>query len=391
MEKSPSSPGFRRLARIADQMTPDLMACAEHATAAERAGSAAEALEWHRAVPMYQRGRHCAVLTRLAQLGDDLPPWVRARWLVYQSLRCEDPGSKTARMHRAALKYAMESVHADLVDECFEEGGDPIRVAARVVGESWFFHQLFAYEAKGLLTYLDEFIGGPFGGGAELARQWASVPLDGYRVGESLAGARLRVYDPITDEPTELLALGARSCASEGGWVVGRLVPSGLDGGRLFDTPPLAVSEQTAVEVAAERRRQPWRPLTAALEEGRLAPRTLMREDLELLTDVQELDLLAYGTPAHELARVTDQLRQGRDEIGRAAFRVLRGAVAGDVPDLDVAFVAAAALNPFAHGEALAKLCHPGSRDAWLQWAALAPEPGHRRLLTLARASAVAA
>lgn len=391
MEMSPSGPGFRRLPRIADQMTPDLMACVEHTAAAERAGSAAEALEWHRAVPMYQRGRHCAVLTRLAQLGDDLPPWVWARWLVYQSIRCEDPGSRTAGMHRATLTYAIESVHGDLMDECFENGGDPVRVAARVAGESWFFHQLFPYEATGLVTYLDEFIDGPFAGGAELARRWAGVPLDGYRVGASLPGARLRVHDPITDELSEILDLGARSCAGEDGWVVGRLVPSGLDGLRLFDSPPLAVSEQTAVEVAAERGRQPWRPITAALEEGRLAPGALMREDLELLTDVQELQLLAYGTPARDLARVTDQLRQGRDEIGRAAFRVLRGAVAGDVPALDAPFVAAAALNPFAHAEALAKLCHPGSSGAWSRWAALSPEPGRRRLRALAHASAIAA
>src|SRR5690606_20271737 len=138
----------------------------------------------------------------------------------------------------------------------------------------------------------------------------------------------------------------------------------------------------------AERGRQPWRPITAALEEGRLVPGTFMREDLELLTDVQELHLLAYGAPAHELARVTDQLRQGRDEIGRAAFRVLRGALEGSVPEHDVAFVAAAALNPFAHGEALKKLCPAGSNHAWSRWSRISLEPSRGRLSALAYASA---
>lgn len=372
-------------------MSDDLMACVRSAAAAERAGCAAEALEWHQAVPMFGRGRHGAVLTRLAQLGSELPAWVRARWLVYQSIRCEDPGSRTGGMHRVTLRYATETVHPDLLQECFDEGGDPVQVAARVAGESWFFHQVFPYECRGLTSYLDEFVDGPFGGGAELARTWAAVPLDGFRVGASLPGCRLQVHDPVTDEPTEILDLGARSGAPAGGWVVGRLVPSGVDDVRLFDSPPLAVPERTAVEVAAERGRQPWRPITAALEEARLDPATFMREDLELLTDVQELNLLAYGTPVRELTRVTEQLREGRDEVGRAAFRILRGAVAGDVPDRDSSFVGAAALNPFAHGEALTKLCSPGSRDAWSRWASLAPEPGRRRLLALAHASAVAA
>lgn len=128
----------------------------ERSYAAERAGDAAEALERH------------------------LPPWVWARWIVYQVTRCEDAESTTGRLHRTVLKYAVESVHADLLADCEE-------VAGEVAGE------------------------------------------------------------------------GAR----------------------------------------------PWAAVTAALKDGRLAHSHFLREDYELLTDVQELDLVRFGTPACDYTRLT--------------------------------------------------------------------------------------
>ena len=134
---SPNHPsGFTRGPRVADRLTPDLEACTQSAVLAERAGDAAEALEWHTAVPMFERGRHIATLRGLAQLGGELPPWVAARWLVYQTVRCDDLGSGTGDLFRWALKYVAETVHHDLLLTCYEEGGDPVPVLARICGES---------------------------------------------------------------------------------------------------------------------------------------------------------------------------------------------------------------------------------------------------------------
>lgn len=384
MERDETRRGFRRRPRIADRMTPDLEACYEHAIAAERAGDVAAALEWHRAVPMFTKGRHPQMLERLARLGDDLPPWVMVRWLVYQVTRAEDPDTATGDLHRAVSEAVVHSVHADQLSDCYEDGGDPIRVLSRMLGESWAFHQMLVFEAKGLESYVDELATGPFLEHADLAREWTRTPLGGWRVGDSLPGSRLLVGDAASGEIHEVLDLGARSAVGPGGWVVGRLVPSGVDERPVFDTPPLAVSERIAREVAAGEGPSPFHPIGEAITGGRLSPEDFMREDYELTTDVQELDLLRFGTPARELDRVMEQLRGGRDEVGRAAFRILERAVRGQVDDRDAAYVAAAAVNPHAQDEAPTRLLEPGQADLWSRWASLVPEPGRRRLEALA-------
>jgi len=383
MNQKPTGPGFTRKPRVADQMTSDLLTCVERSYAAERAGDAAEALEWHLAVPMFQRGRHRAVLDRLVRLGDDLPPWVWARWIVYQATRCEDSESATGRMHRTALKYAVESVHADQLADCEEEGGDPIKTMAWVASESWFFQQLFVYECGGLSMFLDEFPTGRLAEHVELARSWVGRRLSGYQVGASLPGSRLRVYDAATASWVEVLDLGARTSAGDEGWVLGRLVASGIDDLPMFDVPPLAVPERIAREVAEAER--PWAPVTEALAEGRLVQSQFMREDYELATDVQELDLVRFGTPACDYERVMGQLRGGRDEVGRAAYRILQRAMDGGIAQRDAAYVAAAAQNPHADSEARSRLLRGGQVEVWSRWAAMVPEPARSRLLDYAR------
>jgi hypothetical protein len=370
-------------------MTGDLLECVARSHAAERAGDAAEALEWHQAVPMFQRGRHRAVLDRLARLGDELPPWVWARWIVYQVTRCEDSTSATGQLQHTVLSYALESVHADQLADCHADGGDPIKVVAWVASESWFFHQLFVHESGGLATFLDEFPTGRLAEHAELARAWVGRRMSGYQVGASLPGGRLRVYDAGAASWLEVLDLGARSSAGDEGWVLGRLVPSGVDDLLMFDVPPLAVAERIAREVA-EAGERPWAPVTAALAEGRLVQTQFMREDYELATDVQELDLLRFGTPARDYERVMEQLRDGRDEVGRAAYRILQRALDGSIAQRDAAYVGAAALNPHADTEVRSRLLRGGQYDTWSRWAALVPEPARSRLLDYARVTRAA-
>ena len=389
MSRNTPSFGYQRGPRIADHMTDDLLACVDRSHAAERCGDAAAALEWHQAVPMFLQGRHRILLQRLVDVGDPLPPWVAVRWIAYQAQRCEEPDSATFEIQRRALQYAVETIHADLLEDCFHEGGDPIKVVARVAAESWMGQQLFTHEFGGLVSYVDEFVTGRLAEHANLARAWARAPLGGYRVAESLPGCRLRVYDAASLSSVDVLDLGARSSAGPEGWVLGRLVPSGADDLMMFDVPPLSVTERSATEVAAAPEGS-WAPVTSALEEGRLVPGHFLREDYELTTDVQELDLLAFGTRPPDLERVMEHLRRGRDEVGRAAYRILVRAAAGTVGQQDAAFVAAAALNSHAHAEALKHLSSSAA-EVWLRWAELVPEPGRSRLLALARAAAAEA
>lgn len=384
MSRNPQSAGFRRLPRIADQMTPDLMACVDRAIQAERAGDLAAALEWHQAVPMFSKGRHRILMRRLAELGTELPEWVWARWIVYQAIRCED--GDTGRQGKLLLDNMVHTLHADLLDRCHRQAGDPVRVVATVLGESWVFHQVVAHEAGGISSFLDEFATGALAEHAELARRWAAIPLGGYQLGESADGTRLGVRRADGTAWTDVLDLGARSGAAAGGYVLGRLVPSGIEDLPMFDMPPLRIPESIAREVAAASGDRAWLPLSRAVEDGRLISAGLLREDYELTTDVQELDLVRFGTEPRDLERVMCQLREGRDESSRAAYRILSRARSGEIDPTDQAYVAAAALFPKAYDDARRRLMRPGDQDVWAGWADRAAEPARTRLLALAAA-----
>ena len=194
----------------------------------------------------------------------------------------------------------------------------------------------------------------------------------------------LRIHDPGAGSWLEVLDLGARTTAGDEGWVLGRLVPSGVDDLLMFDTSPIAVPERVAREVSGAS--EPWARVAQALGEGRLVERSFMRADYELTTDVLSIDLLRIGTPPADLERVTAQLRAGRDEIPRAAFRVLRRAADGDLRQSDAAHVAAAVLQPGARAEAHRMLVREGQYDVWARWAALVHEPARGLLLDFAEA-----
>ncbi|GAB3038665.1 hypothetical protein GCM10011376_33890 [Nocardioides flavus (ex Wang et al. 2016)] len=388
MSRNPTA-GFRRLPRVADRMTAAHHDLVAQSLAAERSGDAARALELHASVPALDlRSRHHVLLAQLAALGDELPGWVWARWAAYQVQRCEDLATETGTVQRLALAFALDNFHDDRLADCHADGGDPMRVAARVAGESWLFQQLLVHEMGGLERFVDELATGRLAEHAELARSWTGARLSGYQVGASLPDGRLRVHDPAADAWTEVLDLGARTLADEAGWVLGRLVPSGVDDLLMFDTAPVAVPERVARDVAAAP--EPWQRIKDALDAGELVERRFLRADLELTTDVLSIDLLRIGTPPADLERVTAQLRSGRDEIPRAAFRVLRRAVDGDVLQSDAAHVAAAILQPGARKDARRMLVRDGSYGAWARWAELVHPPARGLLLDLAEASRAA-
>lgn len=361
----------------------------DQSLAAERSGDAARALELHSSVPALNlRSRHNVLLAQLASLGDELPEWVWARWIAYQAIRCEDPDTETGAMQRLALKYAIETFHEDQLADCHAKGGDPIKVVAWVASESWLFHQLLVHEMGGLERFVDELAAGRLVEHAALARSWSGAWLGGYQVGASLPSGRLRVQDAATDSWVEVLDLGARAVVDHAGWVVGRLVPSGVGDLLMFDTPPMPVPERVARGVAGST--EPWTSVKEVLDAGRLAERHFMRTDYELATDVLGLDLLRIGTAPGDLARVTAQLRSGRDEIPRAAFRILRRAADGALQQSEAPHVAAAVLQPGARADARRMLVRAGDYDVWARWAALVHEPAPGLLLDFAEACRIA-
>lgn len=366
-------------------MTPDLYACVDRCHAAERAGDLDAALEWHLSVPMFQRGRHKLMLEGLVDLGDPLPEWVWARLLAYLAMRCED--GRTGRLAQDHVRALIEVHHAELLDRCYEEHGDPVKVIAWVSGESWIVHQYLAHEAGVLESFLDEFATDRLAEHAELARSWLRAPLSGYELGESREG-RLRVREAGAEAWVDVLDLGARTCTSTG-WVLGRLVPDGA-GGLMFDRHPLGVPAGVARAVADAG--GAWASvMEEAIGDGRLAQDDVLREDYELTCDVPELAMLRYATPPHDLARVMMQLRGGRDEIGRAAYRILEQARRLDIAPADATYVGAALLNVHAFKTMRRDVVQTGSPGAWAAWRQLLPEPARRRaeeLVVLGRSAA---
>jgi len=369
-------------------MTPELRAFHDRAIAAESVGDVEEALAYHRGIPMFRQSRHSRLLEQLATVKTDLPPWVHARWIVYQSIRCEERGSRSARLVRAAVRDSVEAFHADLMDTAYAEGDDPVRVVARVMGESWAYHQLAAHDHGALQTFVDEFVGGKLAEHAPLALSWVGTRMGGYRIEGRGSPCALTVRDLADSSVAEVLDLGAGCLAAPNGTVIGRLVPSGTTPAWMFDTAPLPVDDHLATHVARAGRESEWAEVIAdAIEGGGLDPGCLLREDYELLSDIPSLDLLAFGTQPTDLARVIDQLRDGRDEVGRAAFRVLRKASDGALGDEAAPYVAAAVLNVHALEQARRRILARGQRSRWLHWAELSPDPARSRLLAFAEAT----
>lgn len=384
------TPGFRRGKRVGDLMTHEHNAFFESSQAAERAGDAATALDYHQGIPLFRRSAHRGLLAQLASLAGEMTPWLWARWAAYQTTRAEDPGTESRKIHRMALDYALATFHGADLEEIHCVGGDPMPAIARVVGEDWAFHQICTYELGGLECFLETAATGLLVERCGLARQWFGARIGGYRL-VSVPG-RLAVRDLASGRQVELLDLGARVHADEDGWLIGRLVPSGTTPALMFDTRPLPVDERTARAASTGDRRGAWvSALVEGIAAGRVDAAVLQREDRELVTDVPSLGLLMRGTAAGAVASAIDQLAAGRDEIGRAAYRILRTVAEGAFgPDDDAPYVAAAALDAHAYTQAQRRLVGPARRAAWERWSQLVPDPARGRLLRLAELSGTA-
>jgi hypothetical protein len=194
------------------------------------------------------------------------------------------------------------------------------------------------------------------------------------------------VTDLESRKEIELLDLGAGALCGPGGFLVGRLVPSGVTPELMFDSTPVVVDKGTAKDVAESKQGGWITALTKAITAGRLQLSALESEDRELASDVPSGALITLS------ARPSDRTQSGRDAVGRAAFRILRDVAAGAISDDERApYVAAAVLNPHAYADARRKLVTPGQPSLWLRWAELVHEPAAARLRHLAETCATRA
>ncbi len=319
-------------------------------------------------------------LFQLAHLGDLVPAWGHARWVLQQAARSRAPGM------------------VDLADEAEARSeelrwGPGDRVAYPLDPErDWVRRQLLLHDLGGLRRFLDHVASPRLVARAGRVRDWADVPMRGLRLLD--AGDRLlRWRDLATGEEHVVPDIGSAHFVGVGQHAVGRLVP--VEGGEMLESVPLDVPAHTAHRVASH----PAGWLDAVAEawhdpDPEQEPLDL-EHDFGTLSDVPQvwqgwlLSLVEHdhgwaAEPPPEGDDPEAVLRRVRREQ-RACFALVHDALAGDLqrrlarmdfeepvdpwPVVGRVLLQAPALGPLVAGE------DPLSRGELRRLAGLVPEP----------------
>lgn len=179
-------------------------------------------------------------LTHLLQLwayDGMLPGWATSRWILHQAVRWVD-----GPQHRRCMTALEETTR--IVGE--PEDGGPFD-ACQVMDHDWVYRQLVLYELDGLQHFLDRAASDDLLDHADHVQGWARAPMGAFRL-EGSAGGRITWRALGDSRPVETHDIGASTGLTPGDHVIGRLVP--VHGGVMFETAPLPVPPDVAVEVA---------------------------------------------------------------------------------------------------------------------------------------------
>lgn len=214
-------------------------------------------------------------LRQLSLLGHLLPRWATSRWILEQALQ-DLPRRRQASGQRA-LDVAIELRGGpDALP-----GRDVYDARARVIDRDWVHRQLAAYEYGGLAAFLRGRATPDLLAGADHVQSWATAPMGAYRLVEQRP-ATTHWVDLASGDDVVVPTLGSAVLLVPGVCAIGRLVP--VDGGRMFETAPLAVPEAVAKSVAEDPVN--WlQPLRAERKAGRPVRTSVL--GFGYLTDLQ--------------------------------------------------------------------------------------------------------
>lgn len=244
-QKSPNAESMRQQWALA---APYLHAVAQ-ADAAEARGDAAGALVAMEEAPYGPDGRlfwrpwRVRHLVQVVMLGPLLPRWVTSRWILNQAMQQLSPTTRTAQLHALELAVELTRGQPELA------GLHEHEVKTRVMDRDWVFRELFLYDLGGLAHFLRDGASADLVAGADSIQEWTRSPMSAHR----LVGSDLREVtwcDVKTDELHSVPNLGSALLLEPGSHVIGRLVP--VAGGVVFESTPLAVSEQVAEQVSSD-------------------------------------------------------------------------------------------------------------------------------------------
>ena len=150
------------------------------------------------------------------------------------------------------VRVVLVTAHLDHVEPLLD---DPVafqEYGTLVAATDWFAEQLCVYSAGGLRDFLDICAEPGLLDRADLVAEWAEAPLGVYRLQE-MRGPVLVLHDLGHESVTEVLNVGS-FVDQPSEVVLGRVVPISTPPGRMFDSRPVPLDEQTAAEAATAMR-----------------------------------------------------------------------------------------------------------------------------------------
>jgi hypothetical protein len=221
---------------------------------------------------------------------------------------------------------------------------------------------------------------------ADFPDEWAASTMGGYRFDCDDDGC-VAVTDLATDERIQLLDLGAGFEHWPGQHLLGRVVPTSCDPGRMFEWRPLPVNEATARAVA-DSPQHGTTVLSAASRARELSKAfSLMEDGTDVLTDVCARPWTA-GLNRKDIARlpVVDGTIDHRDVAILMLERfVAAAATCGTVFRTLRPVLFSLVLHPGLEAHIRSRLCRPEHQTGWQTKVACLPEPARARCSTYAR------
>ncbi|QNN52319.1 hypothetical protein [Nocardioides mesophilus] len=217
---------------------------------AELQGDPQTALRHYESIARFTGSMHHRRLRLLAEVGDDAPGWLWARWLTVQARRPLWTGSESTGPD-PALETALKVAYPHGIDLSHSDVLSLDVFVASLYERDWVTRQLIVYESGGLGHLVDELAGPRLLEHADQPAAWVSAPMGGYRLESDSAGGSLMLTDLADGQPVEILDLGLAMEHAPGTHLLGRLVPTRTPPGRMFEWRPLRVDPMTARKVAA--------------------------------------------------------------------------------------------------------------------------------------------
>jgi hypothetical protein len=254
----------------------------------------------------------------------------------------------------------------------------------------WIVRQLQVYEGGELRRLVEERAGQRLLERADSIAAWVDAPMRGLQLRSLPVGPTLWFTDLATGERLDVLNLGLACDHGTGTPFIGRVVPTSVEPGLMFEWMPLRVDLPTAREVAAlGGRPDEWvEALIRAHAEWRLPGMYSWNDEMNPMSDIcaKAFTRLLRPHQVDGLRSLSGQALMVEMAV-TACANALRLVRADDEELYEVGpMVSSALLWPGAFEAVQQRLARPRFSVIWRDLADQVPEPARSRLLRLAAA-----